>query len=277
MITQRDIKALSLLHEFHFLTINQLALCLYNNRVVAQRRLQLMENEALIFSIPVMDGERGKPTKMYYLNGRRKCHLEEIIGCSLSAQNLYKDPPLNLLVPRHQMELNEVLVRLYQGSYLKGYRFAFIPEYFKQGKKNILDRSVYLGKEVRYKRDAICCITSPKGSALFEIEYDRGNEALVGSRHRKITIERKLQTFMQSLKERQFESYNSLFLSEFSVSRLILVTTSGERLNNIFKLCEEVGTKGLVYLAVLSELNPETIFDEGWMVPPDERSKGLGK
>ena len=277
MITERDIKALSLLHEFHFLTIEQLALCLYGNRVVVQRRLQSMEKEALVFSIPMMDGKRGKPTKLYYLNGRRQSYLEEIMGCSLSTQNLYKDPPLNLLVPRHQAELNEVLVRLYAGSILKGYQFSFIPEYYKQGKKNVLDRSVILGKEVRYRRDAVCCVSSSRSSALFEIEYDRGNEALVGSRHRKITIENKLRTFVQSVKERQFESYNEVFNSSFSVSRMVLVTSSRERIENISRLCDQLETKGLVYLAVLEAMVPESIFDAGWMVPPDKNLKGLGQ
>jgi len=276
-VTARDLDLLRIAYQFHFITIEITKTCVFSNRNVAQRRLATIEKIGYLRSFPLSGGRRGQPTKVYYLNGRLKAELGKMLGQDLDRKNIPGKPPENAFVTRHCLELNTVLSAFIAATRKRGYSFEFLPEYWvaPSGNLGILaDESkdpANRSRMVRYRRDAVCCVGTERGKGLFEIEYDRGQEAVQSPGLRKITVGRKIMVFLESVKERRFERYGGpvFFDHTFNVSRLLLITTSEERLNNIARFCLETGTHGLVYLTTADKIRPDLLFGAIWTVPRD--------
>ncbi len=274
--TPRDVEFLSLLYRLGFMTIEHAEICVYGNHNVAQRRLSALETQGYLLSFPLSRGRKGQPTKVCFINYKARQILSEMLQQELDGRHIPRTPPENALVTWHTLELNSVLVAFIAAAKKEGYLFDFIPEYWSgAGPTN----GSPLADEVqnpnggrgmiRFRRDAVCCIGTQKGKALFELEYDRGKEAIIGGTYRKVTIANKNAVFLQSVKERRFERYAEprFFNYPFKVSRLLLVTTSEERLQNIAGVCRDLETHGLVYLTTMDQVRPETVLGPIWHVP----------
>lgn len=278
-LTHRDIRAVRLAYDLQYLTIEQATTCLFHNWNVAQRRLAKLEDCNLLVSFPMPQGDRGHPTKVYYLNRKSWRIIEPILGHTLDLANIPVAAPQNALVAQHHIELNNVLCAFISAAAIRGIVFEYIPEYrasHGHGRTNrVLDQKIWdpikPGRLVKYRRDAVCCLGTNHGKALFEIEYDRGNEVLQGSARRKTTIARKLAVFLESLKHRHFTRYSGteFFAHPFQVSRLLIITTAIARLNNIAELCLALNTHGLVYVTTMEQVSPSTVLGPIWVQPVD--------
>jgi len=275
-ITARDVQALELVYRLKFLTIPQATWCIYRNRNVAQRRLRCLERAGLVRAFAMPHGTRGHPAKVVYLNSRKRTQLESLLGFSVDPGMLISTPPENALAARHTLELNTVLAALIAGCAARDYTVQYIPEYWTTaGQKagRLLDEEVRHpqcpSRFIRYRRDAVCCIGTPCGTALFEIEYDRGTEAITSAAHRAVTLAHKLRVFLESVQQRRFDRYASpeFFGHPFQVSRLLLITTTQSRLDHIATASQELNTHGLVYLSTFSAITPETVLADMWTVP----------
>jgi hypothetical protein len=157
------------------------------------------------------------------------------------------------------------------------FSFQYIPEYRAShghgATCRILDQEICDPDKpqcmVRYRRDAVCCIGTPNGKALFEIEYDRGSEVLQGQAWRRATIARKVAIFLASLKHRHFERYSgeNFFNHPFRTSRLLIVTNSDTRMNNITNLCLTLNTHGMVYLTTMNLITTSDALGPIWLRP----------
>jgi hypothetical protein len=278
-VTARDCTALRLTYDFRFLTIDNAETCIYRNHNVAQRRLSALEREGLLLSLPVSRGLRGQPTKAYYVNWRKRKTVEQMLGEELLSCNVPRTAPDNALATAHLLELNTVLAAFMAGSASLGYSFRCIPEYCVMATalgpvhplvceiRDPANRSRMVG----VRRDAVCCIGVGKNKALFEIEYDRGREVITSGGARAVTLHRKIAIFMQGLREQAFQRYcgPQFFDHPFRASRLLLITSSEERLNNLVSVCHEQKTAGMVYLTTADHIAPESVFDPIWTVPSD--------
>lgn len=278
-VTARDCKALRLVYDFRFLTIDHAQMCVYGNHNVAQRRLSVLAGEDYLLSLPVSRGLRGQPTRAYYINRRKRRAIEALLGEELLPCNIPGTLPENALVTAHLLELNTVLAAFYAGSAAQGYFFRCIPEYCAMATPNgplhpltckIRDPTNG-NRMVRVRRDAVCCIGVGKNKALFELEYDRGKESITTAGIRAVTLARTISIFMQGLKEQAFQRYAAplFFDFPFRASRLLLVTTSDERVANLVTVCQEQKTAGMVYLTTAAKLTPESVFGPIWTVPAD--------
>lgn len=274
--TPRDVDFMRLLYRLGLMTIEHAETCVYGNRNVTQRRLSVLEAQGYLLSFPLSRGRKGQPTKVCFLNHKERHVLSQMLQQELDEKNIPKKSPDNSLVAWHMIELNSVLVAFIAAAKAKGCLFDFVPEYWSgaglAGGSPLADevQNPHGGAGmIRYRRDAVCCIGTQKGKALFEIEYDRGKEAIQGTSSRKVSVANKIVVFLQSLKERRFERYAGpqFFNHPFKVSRLLLVTSSAERLQNIIAVCQELNTHGLVYLTMLEQVCPETILGCIWQVP----------
>jgi hypothetical protein len=280
-VTERDIEAISLIYRLHFVTIELARICVYQNHNVAQRRLSLLQRSGLLLAFPLAGKGKGHPTKVYYLNPKAIRKIRELLGDELIRGNIQNSPPDNLLVARHLLELNSVLAAFIAGARAEGHELSFVPEYWVSPKGSSRSFLAYEtadprngARRIRSRRDAVVSVGTEKGKALFELEYDRGAEVIESKGHRKITVARKLEIFLQSIRERRFERYArpEYFGYPFRVSRLLLVTTSETRLSNIVRVSKEINTHGLVYLTTLERLNESTVFGPIWEVPDSRDS-----
>lgn len=276
-VTARDCRAIRLVYEFHFLTIDQAKTCIYRNRNVAQRRMSLLEKDGWFLSIPVSIGLPGQPTKAYYINWRKRKPIGAMLGEELFSRNMLRTPPHNTLVTAHQLELNTVLTAFMAASSLRGHFFRCIPEYCvmatPRGPVHPLTCKIRdpsnRSRMVGVRRDAVLCIGVGRNKALFELEYDRGKEAVTSEGIRAVTLSRKIGIFMQGLKEQAFQRYCSpqFFDHPFRTSRLLIVTSTEERRDNLASICHEQKTDGMVYLTTIDRVKPESVFDPIWIVP----------
>lgn len=288
-VTPRDADALRLLARFKFITIEQAQWCVYGNHNVAQRRLQFLEHDGWLGSIPLSDDRRGKPVKLYYVACSRKNDLAKIIGLDDASGTIIQRLPENLVRLRHAVEVNQVIAVFFSACKIRGLSFSFFTEHETPTNRvspnplllDEVDDPDCPGRRVSFQRDAVCCISSDQAHALFEIELDLGKEAIVTSSHRRITLSNKIRLFIQSVKQRRFLRYSTpaFFDHPFQVSRLLLITTSDQRVSNLASFCHQHNTHGLVYLATLAEITPETIFEPIWRVPDNGslNRKKLGK
>jgi hypothetical protein len=276
-VTRRDIEAVRLAYDLQYLTIEQATMCLYQNWNVAQRRLAKLEDCRLLVSFPVPQGDRGRPAKIYFLNRKSVRTLGLRLGQELDLANIPTAKPQNAVVVQHHIELNNVICAFIAAAKQRGISFEYFPEYHAStghGKlKRILDEKVCdphnRRRFITYRRDAVFCFGTEAGKALFELEYDRGNEVLRGKANRKATIARKVAIFLDSLKERQFERYSTkdFFGHPFRTIRLLIVTSSPQRLRNIADLCLSLNTHGLIYLTTMDQISPANVFGPIWVQP----------
>jgi hypothetical protein len=281
-VTARDCTAIRLVYESRFLTIEHARKRIYGNANVAQRRMAVLEKEGWLLSLPVSCGLRGQPTKAYYINWRKKNAIEAILGEELLSCNIPRTPPENALVTAHLLELNSVLIAFAAGASARGHFFRCIPEYCAMATpggpihpltckvRDPTNRSRMVG----VRRDAVFCIGVGKNKALFELEYDRGREVVTSGGFRAVTLSRKIAIFMQGLKEQAFHRYcgPQFFNYPFRASRLLIVTSTTERMENLASVCQEQKTEGMVYLTTVEHVTPESVFDPIWVVPADGRN-----
>ena len=276
-VTERDRDAIRLAYDLRFPTIEDAATCIFGNWQVAQRRLAALEKAGFLRSFPVPNGTRGHPTKVYFLNRKRRHDMQIMLGYELDLNNMVASPPSNALVARHVLELNNVLSAFIAATNDRGFGFSFVPEYRPSCGKGRLTR--LLDEKVRdprnpkrivtYRRDAVCCITTPRGRALFEIEYDRGKESLSSAAGRKVTLDRKIVLFMEGLRTRRFDRYSrqEFFGFPFQTSRLLIITSSKARVAHIADRCLSLETSGMVYLGSIEDIAPPTVLGPIWRVP----------
>ena len=276
-VTARDRELLVLVSRMRFMTIEHADTCVYDNRNVAQRRLASLASDELLRSYASPSGRKGHPTKVYYPNPKERHKIAGITGESYDEHHGRSGPPENITAARHALEVNDVLAAMIAGAKARNYSFSFMTEHlpsssgrrFAGALEDEVQDPANPRLSVRYQRDAVCCIGTDRGKALFEIEYDRGKEAVDSDSRRKVTIRRKIEVFLQSLKERRFERYSTpaFFNHPFKTSRMLLITTSAERVSNIASVCHQLDTHGLVYLTTMDQILPETVLGSIWVVP----------
>lgn len=276
-ITQRDVEAVQLVYDLQYVTIEQAAECLFRNRNVSQRRLAKLEDYGLLTSFPMPDSGQGRPTKVYFVNRKARRAIEALLERALDPANISTSVPQNALVAQHHIELNQVLCAFISAAATRNYSFQYIPEYrasHGHGRTTrVLDQQIRdpinRRRLVRYRRDAVCCIGTPNGKALFEVEYDRGSEVLGDSTFRKTTIARKLAIFLDSVKQKHFTRYSGrdFFHYPFHTSRLLFITNATSRLKHIAELCLSLNTYGLVYLTTVDQITASTVLGPIWVQP----------
>ena len=281
-VMPRDIEALRLLFELHFATIDCMQHAIYQNRNIAQRRLSGMAKMGLLNHIGIALESRGQPTKAYFLNRAKRKELNQALGFNLSPRNLETLGKLQETDLRHQLALNSFLARLYGNTKHIGIRFRFIGEYHQQETGN---RSFHAiedevrdpmakGKQIRFRRDSVFCLENQRGSALFELEYDRGTEVLKSPRRRSVTLHRKVAIFLQSIQEKRFQRYSSpqFFNQPFNISRLLVVTTTNRRLENLIQALSDLDMRGIVLLTSEERIGTKDPLGEIWTVISQDKT-----
>ena len=273
-VMPRDIEALSLLYQFHFATIDDMKLAIYKNWNVAQRRLQGLAKLGLIRELGITLENRGRPTKVFFLNRAKRGQLSKTLNQELSIRNLESASGLQDQNLRHHLGINSLLCRLIGNCTNQKVQVRFIGEYHRtetgEMNRHAIEDEVRdplaKGKQVRYRRDAIIKLSTQRGSALFELEYDRGTEVLKSPSRRTVTLHRKVAIFLQSIKEKRFQRYcrPEFFNSRFNVSRLLLVTTTEARLRNFIDSISDLNTQGIVLATSEERLSQQSLLSKAW-------------
>ncbi len=274
-VMPRDIQALALLYQLHLATTEQMRAAIYGNRNVAQRRMQGMEKLGLLSHLGITLENRGQPTKVYFLNRRKRSAIKNLLNQDISIRNLERGISHVESDLRHQLGMNSILATFYGSADDRKLGFRFIAEYQKL---ETADRNVHAtedsvqdpmskGRRAEFRRDAIFTLSTKRGTALFELEYDRGTEVIRSPGRRAVTLHRKIALFLQSIKEKRFKRYSrpEFFGTTFNISRLLIVTTSEERIERIHNSISDLDTRGIVMASWADRIESEGPLSNVWM------------
>jgi Replication-relaxation len=178
---------------------------------------------------------------------------------------------------KHFLAINDfriLITRACQQSNLN--LLGFIPEYIgektKEGyvKKYIRDKvsdlAPTVNREYSHTPDAVFALEKDGRPALFFLEIDRGSEVVSDPEKGFLKCIVFYQHYWQ---EKKWQRYQDDFVKEFKTFRLLVVTTSSERLQNMREAVTRLAfpdssVKRFLWGTVQSWLRVETVFDPIW-------------
>ena len=259
-LTQRDLKVVELVEEYHLLTTSQIQKLLYPSMQKAQTRLYRIWKSGLAkrFPYPVLLREGGRGEYIYHINRKPKMSMTGVL---------------------HTIELNDIRIA-FDVACRESERIEmieFIPEYKgmvgSDGmmRRLVEDRVRIQGREKKEQRfipDAVLCLEkrATRKRILLFIELDLGSEKLVTRRTGSYSVVRKLEVYKEYLRQKGYGRYNDRFDHEFKGFRVLVIMSNQQREQRLRKELTFKGIKKFVWFTQKSGSTAETILKEIWTV-----------
>ena len=275
-LVSRDKTVLYWIGRLRLLKTTALSAYIFNSNInVARRRLKKMvDNNFLSFIEKPGSCSRGRLERIYYLNKKNREHIRYVMG---EDNTYFYSPPNNLFFVEHQLALNHTLLSL-NASCKNNYSFQFFIEHetnalhYKKKNKNL--ESKYLDLERDFRADCMIILKNFKGQkSLVFLEIDRGTITISAKRRGK-DVSSKVRAYKNYLSAERFKYLNKVFDSSFTGFRVLFITTSEARLNNIASACEEMGgLRGMLWLTTFEKItaSKNLLNDSLWVVPCSKR------
>lgn len=268
-LTTRDKDTLLWIWLLQYLTASQYATIFCDGKSgikVARRRLNiLVENRYLSYFL----GQNRE--HVFFLNKSRIGEIQDLLKDNVQGIVPKTDEPRNPLFLNHHLSINDFITCLKLACQrISEYSLSFIPEYrgCQSGKKLEKYIAEYIPdpansrKDYLFIPDCVFCLGNRQDKkALFFLEADRGTSTLSSTTNNKDMVH-KLKVYAKYLQTQAFKRYCEEFSFTFKGFRVLIPTTSEERLNNILHLCNS----DMVWLTTWDKLSPETILDEIWKI-----------
>lgn len=258
VVTDQVVLALRFIHEYRYLTVNQIAAVTGLRPKSSSEMLLRLERQKLLSHFGNV-GQRGygKTPKVYYLTKRGHALLAE----ELDARNEQAEPyrPVNVSTRwsqqmYHRLATIDVLMALERACFERGnYRLIkTLTEYRREqiGKQWVGETTDYVElpptPENRLVPDAgfILENADSKARALFLIEVDRGTETQTSGVHEAVhkSFRYKIEQYDRYLVSRRYQERYKQY-GEFSYFVLLIVTNSTGRLDNMRQALSDLPEK----------------------------------
>ena len=269
-ITERDIDVLRWIALLKHLSTSLIAQFFFNgNNKVARRRLnRLSTNNGFLKWIEKPSASQGRWERIYYLN---KQYREEI-RCLLKTEDIIcYSPPQNPVFVNHDLEIARFLLCLKTTCEIHGgYSFScFLGHQARSLERNWHEKESlpFIGrKKASFIPDSMIVLHGKKGKALLFLEIDTGNESITGSFRNTANFSKKLKAYMDYLDCQGYRSLSKKLNYEFKGFRVLVVTTPS-RMNKLEGLCENISSRGVVWITTFDKVNTKKIFSPIWLVP----------
>lgn len=252
-LTERDREIIAAVHHFRVLRQDQLQSLFFGSQSAAQRVLVRLYDHGFLERkfLPVVVEERGGRSPTLYVLDRRGA---ELLRAEAGYTNLAWYPTSKALSPdflAHTLAINDFRVAITVACREPGYDLAtWLGE---NELKADYDRVTVRAPSGRSRTvsvipDSYFTITTPRGTAPFFLELDRGTMEL--SRF-KTKVEAYLTYRQNGGYERRF-GYKSL--------RVLTVTPGPRRLENLIQAASAAGGSHPFWFALATDLTPETVL-----------------
>jgi protein involved in plasmid replication-relaxation len=263
-ITERDIQVILDVYKYRYLSASQIENLHFPSKRTAWRRLQTLTELGFLkaFTVPTI-GER-----LYYLDKKGA----EIIAIELHVDiewHRHTREPKDYYFLKHFMAINDFQILLVKACQMSAITLlGFIPEYIgektKEGyvKKYLRDK---IG-EYSHTPDAAFALEKDGKPALFFLEIDRGIETVSDPEKGFLKC---AVFYLHYWTDKAWHRYDTDFKREFSTFRMLVVTTSQDRLSHMreavtrFSFPSEIA-KRFLWGTIHSWLRVETVFDPIW-------------
>lgn len=278
-LTERDKKILLELHDNKYLSTSQIKTLLFPSLKKASGRLKILFDNGFIASFEKMTFSLGRGESVFYLKKKGLEQISSLINTPL--QNLASvEPPKSLLFIEHLLSINDFRIYLKLACENSRYSFSFIPEYRNiQGKGKRLTKYIKdttedpdnSDKQISFIPDAVFNLADSKSKKklLFFLEVDRGTET-IESPINSSNFLNKIKTYCSYFDNKGYQRYDNDFNYEFNGFRVLTVTTSELRMNNLKKACLKYGDVSIFWFTTFEKLSSDTILEKIWEIANPE-------
>ncbi len=276
MITEKDVRILSYIAEYKFLTVKQISALTRRSSQVIRRRLRHFSGEGLIFS-----NERGigkgpgrrehivllTQTGMNFLNDRGILSRHAIYTTNKGIDSLFID---------HDLMLNWFFIHLIQMS-RDNPRFSIqhLTTSSHQLKDGNIDHPLLVEQfstdnnsyeTISMIPDGVFAITDTEAdkSLLFYVEVDMGTETLVNSNRNPGDIRQKIINYQTLFSRNRYKRYEKIFNAQFNGFRLLFVANTSARMKALCNLTQRMPPKGFIWVTEFNRVLSKGISAPIW-------------
>lgn len=266
-VTSRDIAILVDMYHYRYLRFSQLARLHFPSEKSAYHRLKKLIDSGYLktFYAPAI------PERIFYLTTPGAKLVASELQTDIEDLSWYKysKTPKDYYFLRHFLGINDFRILLTTACNKSPLTLlGFIPEYIgektKQGfvKKYIRD-SV---KEYSHTPDAVFALEKHGNAALFFLEIDRGVEVVSDPEK---GLLKAIVFYLNYWTSQKWQRYQQDFHREFKTFRLLVVTTSKERLQHVREAVTALPftpahAKRFLWGTIQSQVTPDWIFESIW-------------
>ena len=275
-LTQRDVDVMLDLYKHRYLKTSQIQSLHFPSLQTANRRLRSLHAQKLVGYVLIPNISE----RIYHISNQGARFVAEQLGVAVSellwSKNTHQ--PKDYYFMRHFLAANQFRIDLTQAC-AKGTidLLGFIAEHYgtkhpsgrvtKYIKDFVFDTSHTIREKISHTPDGVLALSKNNKPALFFLEIDRGTESLSNSEKGFLKMVR---YYVQYAKAQKFKGYSQDFnCSEFKAFRLLIVTTTEKRLENMRKAGSEIRNVShaftkFVWLTTFDNVSSNTIFTKIW-------------
>jgi hypothetical protein len=274
-ITNGDIKLLSAIAEYKFLTVKQLAVITQRSMQVIRRRLRSLRSECLI-SLKERDFG-GTSGRLEYISFLSEKGLELARGKEiLSAHAKYiTDKTAKSIVIDHDLLVNWFFIHLIQiqreNPRLSTQHLTISSHKLNSGdaeKPLLMEQFSNDQSSENYTMipDGVFIITDTESekSLLFFLEVDMGTEAKTSSKGRPNNIRQKIINYQALFGTGQYKRYEKIFNVSLNGFRLLFLSSTPAKLKSLCKIVQEIPPTDFVWLADQDQMFSNGLSAEIW-------------
>ena len=275
-ITNGDIKLLSSIAEYKFLTVKQLAAITQRSMQVIRRRIRTLRDECLI-SLKERDfgGRSGRLEYISFLTekGLKLIRDKEI----LSAHAKYiTDKTAESIFIDHDLLVSWFFIHLLQiereNQCLFTKNLTISSHNLNQGNAEnplIMERFSNDNTSENHSMipDGVFIITDKETekTLLFFLEVDMGTETLVNTKLTPNDVRQKIINYQALFSTGQYKRYEKIFKAKLNGFRLLFLSNSPARLRALCKLAREMPPTDFVWLSVQDQMFSNGLSAEIWV------------
>jgi hypothetical protein len=275
-ITNGDIKLLSSIAEYKFLTVKQLAAITQRSMQVIRRRIRTLRDERLI-SLKERDfgGRSGRLEYISFLTekGLKLIRDKEI----LSAHAKYiTDKTAESIFIDHDLLVNWFFIHLLQiereNQCLFTKNLTISSHNLNQGNAEnplIMERFSNDNTSENHSMipDGVFIITNKESekTLLFFLEVDMGTETLVNTKLTPNDVRQKIINYQALFSTGQYKRYEKIFKAKLNGFRLLFLSNNSARLRALCKLAREMPPTDFVWLSVHDQMFSNGLSAEIWV------------
>ena len=269
-ITKKDVKLLSYIAEYRYLSVKQLSALSQRSDQVIRRRLRNFLKENLIFAEKQGFGhEPGRRENIFILTEEGMNILEDRRILSKHAAYV-TDKTSGSIFIEHELLVNWFIIHLLQicrdNPRFQTQHLTKSSHDLKIGNddKLLLMERFSVGKSLNEIHsmipDGVFTITDNESekSLLFFLELDMGSERLIGKDLHSITIQQKIINYQLLFHEGHYKRYENIFNAELNGFRLLFMTNTTARMKSISNLVQETPPSKFIWIT-----DQEKMFSRG--------------
>lgn len=266
----RDTEIFLWLAAARSLTGRQLGMAIDMPESSVRRRMAQGVQEGLATRSPLIEGATGQRERDYSLTAAN-CRKLRRVAPWIDVRPSGRTKPVS--VP-HRRLVNEFWVSLYVALRKQSfYTFTFLPHYdYDLSDPDAPTRIAALNSRSKTKHDITSvadfalAVSCDAGSSWSFGETDLATESLDSTLRTRPTLLRKLENYAAYHDSNKHQRLAAQFGYNLSGFRVLVVTISRRRLDNIRKLCDRIGgSSDFIWLTTVDQITPGKILGPVWI------------